>query len=163
MQQMNRNAEQLVTAALRNESGPHIMRLQEEALQYAEDWLGSYRKGGSAERLLSAAIPFQQWYRHIIRLTFLTMPYNYPGRSAMLGALAKMGQQYQEEHGVFPDWAQGVLTVGDIIEKTPFGPSLARWGVNTVNLNPFSVISDLAPFTDSPFFASIKISTWLTV
>ena len=147
MRKMNDDAEALVNAALNGTSGsPEIIRIQQAALQRAEDWLGSYRHGGSFERAAAIAVPFNQWYRHILRLTFITMPYDYPGRSAMLGTLAKMGEEYQKENGVWPDWMQDLLPLWEDERNTRYGKQRVIGGIRTSSLNPFATASQVADF-----------------
>jgi len=147
MRSMNDEAQELFDAALKGTSNdPRIRKIQEASLQRAEDWLGSYRKGGTFERAAAVAVPFNQWYRHILRLTFITMPYDYPGRSAMLGTLAKMGEEYQKENGVWPDWMQDLLPLWEEERKTPFGKQRVIGGIRTSSLNPFATASQVADF-----------------
>jgi hypothetical protein len=139
MRRMNDDAEKLFDAAIKGETNsPKVQRLQLQALRRAEDWLGAYRKGGKVERALAVAIPFNQWYRHILRLTFITMPYDYPGRSAMLQTLAAMGEEYQRENGVWPEWAQDILPLWEDERKTRYGKGRVIGGIRTASINPFS-------------------------
>ena len=147
MRKMDQEAQELFDAALKGTSNrPKIIAIQQASLQRAEDWLGSYRHGGAFERAAAVAVPFNQWYRHILRLTFITMPYDYPGRSAMLGTLAKMGEEYQKENGVWPDWMQDLLPFWEEERKTPYGKQRVIGGIRTSALNPFATASQVADF-----------------
>jgi hypothetical protein len=157
---MNADAEELFNLALKGEvNSPRAQRLQAIALKRAEDWLGAYRKGGSFERALAVAIPFNQWYRHILRLTFITMPYEYPGRSAMLQALATMGEEYQRENGIWPEWAQDILPLWEDERKTPFGKGRVIGGIRTASLNPFSTATEVANFVENPVQTVINVGS----
>jgi hypothetical protein len=147
MRKMDQEAQELFDAALKGTSNrPKIIAIQQASLQRAEDWLGSYRHGGAFERAAAVAVPFNQWYRHILRLTFITMPYDYPGRSAMLGTLAKMGEEYQKENGVWPEWMQDLLPFWEEERKTPYGKQRVIGGIRTSALNPFATASQVADF-----------------
>lgn len=157
---MNDDAEELFNLALAGEvNSPRAQRLQAIALKRAEDWLGAYRKGGSFERMLAVAIPFNQWYRHILRLTFITMPYEYPGRSAMLQTLAQMGEEYQRENGIWPEWAQDILPLWEDERDTPYGKGRVIGGIRTASLNPFSTATEVANFIENPIQATINVGS----
>jgi hypothetical protein len=56
-------------------------------------------------------VPFQQWYRHILRLTFVTMPIHYPLRRLFVQRLGELGHEYLAHHGVYPSWMQDVVPI----------------------------------------------------
>lgn len=69
-------------------------------LRQSYDFLGYLHKGGQTAARLRIAIPFWQWYMHMLKLTFVTMPVKYPGRALLLQQLGEIGEEYQKTHGV---------------------------------------------------------------
>ena len=92
-------------------SDEQIRTLGEEFAQYSYQWLGDLHSGGRANTLLRIAVPFQQWYRHILRLTFVTMPIHYPLRRLFVQRLGELGHEYLAHHGVYPSWMQDVVPI----------------------------------------------------
>ena len=64
----------------------------------------------------------------------------------MLGTLAKMGEEYQKENGVWPEWMQDLLPLWEDERKTPFGKQRVIGGIRTSSLNPFATASQVADF-----------------
>jgi len=109
----------------------------------AFEWVGDLHAGGELNAKLRIAIPFQQWYRHILRLTLITMPFKYPGRTLLLHKIAETGKDYLHEHGVLPSWFDDLIPIF-IEEKMVDGVPqeyITAW--RTSNLNVFSAASDL--------------------
>jgi hypothetical protein len=73
------------------------------------DFLGDLHRGGQFASSIRIAIPFWQWYAHMIKLTFFTMPVKYPGRALFLQQLAEIGARYQEKHGVFVPYGEDFI------------------------------------------------------
>lgn len=111
---MNQDANLLFDFVINGGDTAEANRIRARAMQSVEDWVGRYSRGGKVERFLSNLIPFNQWYRHMLRLYFLTMPFNYPGRSMVMSGLAQMGADYLREHGVWPDWYMDVFPLEEL-------------------------------------------------
>jgi len=88
-----------------------VRTLGAEFTEYSYQWLGDLHSGGKANTLLRIAVPFQQWYRHILRLTFVTMPIHYPLRRLFIQRLGELGNEYLAHHGVYPSWMQDVIPI----------------------------------------------------
>ena len=88
-----------------------LRALADEFTDFSYQWLGDLHAGGKANTLLRIAVPFQQWYRHILRLTFVTMPLKYPLRRLFLQRLGEIGNEYLARHGVYPSWMQDVVPI----------------------------------------------------
>ena len=114
IRRMNEDANVLFDFVINGGDTAEANRIRARAMQSVEDWVGRYSRGGKVERFLSNLIPFNQWYRHMLRLYFLTMPFNYPGRSIVMSGLAQMGADYLREHGVWPDWYMDVFPLEEI-------------------------------------------------
>ena len=131
---------------------PNNPAIAEQAAAFTEhafQWLGDLHAGGKANTTLRILIPFHQWYRHIIRLTFVTMPLHYPGRALFLQRLGDLGHEYLIAHGVYPGWMMDVLpimmeekTINNVPQKY-----IMAW--HTGSLNPFSTTAQLATGTDT--------------
>ena len=109
----------------------------------AFEWVGDLHSGGSLNTKLRIAFPFQQWYRHILRLTLITMPLKYPGRTLFLTRLSEIGQEYQREHGILPPWFADVMPF--FVEEKMVGgiPQEYILGWRTSNLNPWATAAEL--------------------
>jgi hypothetical protein len=69
-------------------------------LRQSYDFLGYLHRGGKGASRARIFIPFWQWYLHMLKLTFVTMPVKYPGRALFLQQLGDIGEEYQKTHGV---------------------------------------------------------------
>jgi hypothetical protein len=152
--------EVLKTWAKDPDSRPEVY---DEFVDKSFDFLGNFasgkRLGQTAELLtrgrahsvrdekLAAAVPFHRWYRHIVRLTLVTMPAKYPGRAVFLQRLAEVGDEYRREHGVWPSWARDVIPFAQ--ETVAVGPSGQAQelvtGLRTQSLDPFATPAGLLP------------------
>ena len=138
---------------------PNNPRIAEQAAAFTDlafEWLGNLHAGGKANTILRIGIPFHQWYRHIIRLTFVTMPLKYPGRALFLQRLGEIGNEYLIAHGVYPGWMMDVLPImmeEKMVNNVPQEYILA-W--HTGSLNPFSTTAQIASGTET------QIPNWLS-
>jgi hypothetical protein len=108
-------------------------------IKFADEWFGNMAKKGKYDNILSTAILFHKWVGHMIHLVLWTMPTKYPGRTAILLNLAHMAKNYQEQHGVFPDWAKSMIPLFRTVTHIPgIGAQTAIWGTNTGGWNPFA-------------------------
>lgn len=80
---------------------------------------------------------FHRWVGHMIHLTLWTMPVKYPGRTAFLQQTALLADQYRKEHGVFPEWAQGMVPLWSTMEKAGGGLQKVTWGLGSQGVIPF--------------------------
>jgi hypothetical protein len=109
----------------------------------AFEWVGDLHAGGALNANLRIAIPFQQWYRHILRLTLVTMPLKYPGRTLFLYNVAEIGKDYLRQYGILPAWFSDLIPIL-VEEKMVDGvPQEYVTAWRSSNLNVFSAASDL--------------------
>lgn len=108
--ELSEEAQSVLEAFARGDD-PAIEALSQRFVDRSFEWLGDLHAGGRLNTTLRIAVPFQQWYRHIVRLTFVTMPLKYPGRTLFLSRLSDLGHEYLIEHGVFPPWMMDVIPI----------------------------------------------------
>ena len=84
----------------------------EKFLQDSFDFIGDLRRGGRFPSYIRIAIPFWQWYAHIIKFTLYTMPFKYPGRTLFLNDLASLASLYRETYGVNLPYAADFIPFG---------------------------------------------------
>ncbi len=154
LRSMNDDAQLLFDYVLAGGDSAQANIIRERALRSVEDWIGRYQRGGKFEQMLSTLVPFNQWYRHILRLYYLTMPFNYPGRSAVMGGLSQMGADYLAEHGVYPEWYMDIIPteenereVVDYLstgETGVIGKEREVSGIRTQALNPYATAAMIA-------------------
>jgi hypothetical protein len=102
---------QNVLESLARGNDPNLAAQSQRFVDLSFEWLGDLHAGGKTNTILRTAVPFQQWYRHIIRLTFVTMPLKYPGRMLFLQRLSEIGHEYLIEHGIYPSWMMDVIPI----------------------------------------------------
>jgi hypothetical protein len=95
---MNDSAMDVLDAMASND--PAWVAKNDAWLRQSYDFLGYLHRGGPTASWVRIAIPFWQWYLHMLKLTFVTMPLKYPGRALMLQQLGNIGDEYQRAHGV---------------------------------------------------------------
>jgi hypothetical protein len=138
---------------------PNNPRIAEQAAAFTDlafEWLGDLHAGGKTNTILRIGIPFHQWYRHIIRLTLVTMPLKYPGRALFLQRLGEIGHDYLIAHGVYPGWMMDVLPImmeEKMVNNVPQEYILA-W--HTGSLNPFSTTAQISSGTET------QVPNWLS-
>lgn len=98
-------------------------------IQQSYDFLGDLHKGGKWASRARIAIPFWQWYVHMLKLTFFTMPVKYPGRALMLQQLGQIGDEYQRTHGVMIPWGEDLVPL--FTESQDIG-GMPQWVTTTV-------------------------------
>lgn len=127
---------------------PEVEAFIEKAVKFTGDMTG-----GKHDSLISLAVPFHKWYRHIVRLTLLTMPVEYPGRAIFLQELGQIGDEYRVKHGVFPGWMNDLIPLRDSIDSVPGYdaagaaaalPQRVVGGFRTSSLNPFDTVGQVA-------------------
>lgn len=90
------------------------------------------------DNTLASLFLFHRWVGHMITLTAYTMPLKYPGRFLFLQQTAQLADQYRKEHGVFPDWAQGMIPLWSTMEKAGGLPQSVTWALSGGGINPFA-------------------------
>ena len=113
----------------------------EQWMKQSFDFLGDLHRGGRLASTLRIAIPFYQWYAHMLKLTFFTMPVKYPGRDLFLQMLSDIGQQYQQDHGVNVPWGWDflpyhtgtVMVNGQPQDVTSYTSSMNWYPQNTIS------------------------------
>lgn len=135
---------------------PNVIPLMQKSKQF----FGDVAKQTKTNKALAGAVLFHRWLGHIIKLVTYTLPFKYPGRFAIIYRLSQIGDDYRKQHGVLPDWAQGVVKLTMEHVHTPSGVQDVVLGLSTTGLNPaqsFSQIGDLG--TDSsPLFPGQAIA-----
>ena len=142
MKVVTKGAEDMLEAFATND--PEFAAKAQRFVDTAFEFVGDLHSGGRTNYWLRIAFPFNQWYRHIIRLMLVTMPFKYPGRTLFLTRLNELGQEYQREHGVTAPWFADVVPIlvdEQVIDgQTQQYPLLYR--VSTVS--PFTTLSSAA-------------------
>jgi len=113
----------------------------QEWMKQSFDFLGDLHRGGRLASTLRIGIPFYQWYAHMLKLTFFTMPVKYPGRDLFLQMLSDIGQQYQQDHGVNVPWGWDflpyhtgtVMVNGQPQDVTSYTSSMNWYPQNTIS------------------------------
>lgn len=112
--------------------GDEAWRVKHRAwMQQSFDFLGDLHKGGGFASRMRIAIPFWQWYWHMLKLTLVTMPLKYPGRALFLQMVGDIGAQYQEEHGVVVPWAWGFIPFMTKSDQVGIERQLVTQGVDS--------------------------------
>jgi len=141
MRGLTNDMEELLERFANND--PEYAALAARFTDDAFEFVGDLHSGGELNTKLRIAFPFQQWYRHILRLTLITMPVKYPGRALFLQKLSEIGREYQKENGVLPPWFMDVMPIF-MEEKIVDGiPQEYIFAWRTSNLNPFATAAEL--------------------
>lgn len=121
--------------------------LLNQALDHTEAMVGDLLKPDSAlARKLGGTILFHRWIGHIAKLLLYTLPVNHPRRLVLLQTLAAYGDQYRQDHGVWPDWYREYLPLFQHVERLGRAgrPQTFTKTFSTAGVNPFSSINNLA-------------------
>ena len=119
---------------------PNYEILMDEFVQQSFDFLGDLHKGGPLAARLRIAIPFWQWYAHMLKLTFLTMPLKYPKRALFMQMLGEIGRDYQERMGVTVPYGESFVPFFSDIVDTDSGDQQIVGGVNLGNWWPQATV-----------------------
>lgn len=122
---------------------PNYRTLMDEYVQQSFDFLGDLHRGGPFAAKVRIFVPFWQWYLHMLRLTFVTMPFKYPKRAMFLQMLGEIGRDYQERMGVTVPWGESIVPFFTEVVDTPSGKQEYVGGVNLQNWWPESTVSVL--------------------
>lgn len=112
---------------------PELVKIRDTALQKADDFLGGARGLTSRQRLVTTAVPFWMWYKHIFKLYFYTLPFKYPGRSLTMNAMARLGAEESARNGFYDSFYEDAIKVGE----EAFGSNIYSKGLAT-NIFPFN-------------------------
>lgn len=112
---------------------PELIRIRDDALQKADDFLGGARGLTSQQRMITTFIPFWQWYKHIFKLYFYTLPAKYPGRSLTLNAMARYGAEESARQGYYDSFYEDGIKIGEEVR----GPNIYSKALST-NIFPFT-------------------------
>ena len=142
----------VVEAMARND--PRWESANELFLQKSFDFLGDLHQGGRLQATLRLAIPFYQWYAHILKLTFFTMPVKYPGRALFLQMLGSIGEEYVKDHGILPSgfdalypMFEGVIPLSTSTEIVGGGPQKVTLGLGSNSWYPQGTVAPFATQT----------------
>lgn len=102
------------------------------ALNDVTHFFGDYGALGPFERhvLRRWMFPFWAFYKHQAKL-LLSFPFEYPGRTKVLQALADVNNDMMEEYGPVPSWLEGALPLSPPGSQVEF--------LSTRGANPFSM------------------------
>lgn len=125
---------------------PNYELLMDEFVQQSFDFLGDLHKGGPVAATIRIAVPFWQWYSHMLKLVFVTMPFKYPKRALFIQMLGEIGRDYQERMGVTVPYGESFVPfMADFVE-TPGGTQQIVGGANIGNWWPGATISPVGGF-----------------
>lgn len=84
------------------------------------------------------AVLFQNWVGHMLKLVLFTLPVKHPRRMLFLNSVAQYGEQYREQHGVWPSWMDDFFPVIHEESQLPGGAGLQKWthAFSILNANP---------------------------
>ena len=125
---------------------PNYATLMDEFVEQSFDFLGDLHKGGSFAATMRIFIPFWQWYAHMLKLTFVTMPLKYPKRALFIQMLGQIGRDYQERMGVTVPYGESFVPFMYDIVDLPGGEQQIVAGVNLGNWWPQATTSALGGF-----------------
>jgi len=112
-------------------------------IQKSYDFLGDLHRGGQFASRLRIAVPFWQWYAHMLKLTFFTMPLKYPGRAMFLQMLGQIGQEYQETHGVMVPYGEDLVPLWSFTTDVGGEPQWVTKAVSTSQWYPQGTPAEL--------------------
>jgi hypothetical protein len=123
---------------------PEFAAKAQRFVDTAFEFVGDLHSGGRTNYWLRIAFPFNQWYRHIIRLMLVTMPFKYPGRTLFLTRLNELGQEYQREHGVTAPWFADVVPI--LMDEQVIDGELQQYPLlyRVSTVSPFTTLSSAA-------------------
>ena len=129
---------------------PNYATLMDEFVEQSFDFLGDLHKGGSFAATMRIFIPFWQWYAHMLKLTFVTMPLKYPKRALFIQMLGQIGRDYQERMGVTVPYGESFVPFMYDIVDLPSGEQQIVAGVNMQNWWPQATPSAIGGFEGDP-------------
>lgn len=97
---------------------PNVRVLNEQFLRKSFEFLGDLHRGGPFISKIRIAIPFWQWYTHMLKLAFFTMPFKYPGRMLFMEQLSDIGVMYQEAHGLFLPYGEDFIPFYTVLDES---------------------------------------------
>lgn len=129
---------------------PNYATLMDEFVEQSFDFLGDLHKGGQFAATMRIFIPFWQWYAHMLKLTFVTMPLKYPKRALFIQMLGQIGRDYQERMGVTVPYGESFVPFMYDIVDLPSGEQQIVAGVNMGNWWPQATPSAIGGFEGDP-------------
>ena len=121
---------------------PRWAASHERWMQQSFDFLGDLHRGGKNSSVIRIAIPFWQWYMHMIKLTMFTMPVKYPGRALFLEMLGRVGDDYQQSHGVLAPYLASYVPFYS--DKTMINGQ-PQWVTNAIDTSAWYPQATIAP------------------
>lgn len=140
-QRLNDKSLEMLEAMARRD--PNYNTLMDEFVDQSFDFLGDLHRGGPVASKIRILIPFWQWYAHMLKLSFFTMPFRYPKRAFFLQMLADIGRDYQERVGITVPWGESFVPFFSEIVDTPNGPQQVIAGANMGSWWPAATTSVL--------------------
>jgi hypothetical protein len=139
---MNDSAMDLLDAMANND--PSWVAKNDAWLRQSYDFLGYLHRGGKKASWLRIAIPFWQWYEHMLKLTFVTMPLKYPGRALFLQQLGEIGDEYQRAHGVIAPGSASLIPLWTFEVPVEGMPQFVVKATDSSPWYPQATVSSLA-------------------
>lgn len=140
-QRLNDKSLEMLGAMARRD--PNYDTLMDEFVEQSFDFLGDLHRGGPIASRIRIAIPFWQWYAHMLKLSFFTMPFRYPKRAFFLQMLADVGRDYQERVGISVPWGESFVPFYSEIVDTPGGRQQVVAGADMASWWPPATVSVL--------------------
>jgi hypothetical protein len=142
--ELNMEADEYQRALARGDVDPQRF---DAFLDHVEKFVGDVSKpDGAFGRTAGKAILFHRWVGHIAKLILYTLPVKHPRRLAVLLALSNYGDQYRQEHGVWPDWYREYLPLFQTVKRVGNSgkPQVFTKSFSTQGVNPFSTLNQYA-------------------
>jgi hypothetical protein len=142
--QLNMTADEYAKEFAAGHVDPHKL---DEFIDHATKFVGDVAMPDSKlGAKLGKAILFHQWVGHIAKLLLFTLPVSHPRRLMLLQALGAYGNQYRQQHGVWPDWYAEYLPLFQHTERIgKLGrPQTFTKTFSTQGVNPFSSLNQFA-------------------
>jgi hypothetical protein len=126
---------------------PRYLNLHEEWMRLSFDFLGDLHRGGRIASGLRIAIPFWQWYAHMLKLTFFTMPVKYPGRTLFLQQVAEIGAMYQQANGSLVPYGEDFVPFYNEMTEVEGMPQEVAIGISVGGWYPQSTMGEFGSRT----------------
>lgn len=151
---------------------PELDKIRNQAIDHTTEFMsGSVKPKGDIGRLVGSVVLFHNWLGHILKLTLVSLPLHHPRRALLLDSISLYGNQYRQEHGVYPSWmvqflpflrmpvngAPGVLSAG-LGQLTPISSAgnLANVGTQLDTGDPMQLATGLVSPLLQPFIKAAQ-------
>lgn len=112
---------------------PELEATRNRMLNHVEEFVSaSVKPKGDLGRAVGTVVLFHNWLGHILKLTLVSLPLNHPRRAALMNAISVYGNQYRQEHGVYPSWMTQFLPLME--QSQSIGNGLSAPGMLSAGL-----------------------------